>query len=174
MAKTTYSIPAVIGYTKDLTFRIAPVSKAIMSADADWLYDEELCLDNEAAQSLLMPFLEEFLKKPFETHDEINIMGFSRVRQLVQALRETASMLENHFDDPAMKTFKAYLPVDILLPPEDRDRAALAGKAGREELLRENIGVAVEFYDFIADHLSSIMKTYGQKGFRHIAITSPI
>ena len=37
-------------------------------------------------------------------------------------------MLDQHFDDPSMKTFKAYIPLDVILPPEERDESG--GSAG--------------------------------------------
>jgi len=174
MAKRHYSIPAEIGYTKELTFRLAPVSKTIMNADADWIYDDELCLDNDAANALLMPFLEEYLKRPFKARDEINIMGFSRVKELISALRETAAMLEQHYDDPAMRAFEQYIPLEVVLPPDERDLAATATRSERAKILKKNIGTVIEFYSLIADHLEDIIDRYGKKGFRHIAITSPV
>jgi len=169
-----YEIPHQIGYTKDLTFRIAPVNKAIMNADADWLYDDELCIDNTAATALLRPFLDEYLKKPFKAHDEINVMAFSRVKLLIEALRETSTMLLEHYDEPALKSFKNYLPLDVVLSPEERDKAALASRAEKERLLKDNIEVVTDFYRFVADHLTSVISDFGPRGFRHIAITSPV
>ena len=169
-----YEIPRRVGYTKELTFRIAPVSKAIMNADADWLYDDELCIDNAAATALLRPFLDEYLKKPFKAHDEINVMAFSRVRLLIDALTETSTMLLEHYDEPVLKSFKNYIPLDVVLPPEERDKAALASRAEKERLLKDNIDVVTNFYGFVADHLSAVIKDFGAKGFRHIAITSPV
>ena len=174
MAKSHYSIPAEIGFTKELTFRLAPVSKAIMNADADWVYDDELCLDTEAASVLLRPFIDEYLKKPFKARDEINIMGFARVRELISALRETSALLEQHFDDPAMKAFEQYIPLTIILPPEERMTAETASKADQRRILKKNIGTVTEFYSIVADHLDDVMDRYGKKGFRYIAITSPV
>ena len=77
-------------------------------------------------------------------------------------------------DEPALKSFKNYIPLDVVLPPEERDKAALASRAEKERLLKDNIHVVTNFYGFVADHLSAVIKDFGAKGFRHIAITSPV
>lgn len=169
---TAYRIPVRSGYTRDLTFRMAPVNKAIMNADADWITADELCLDNEAGRMLLLPFIEDVMKNPFAFGDEINILGFSAVKRLIRSLRETADLLETRYNDPALADFKRHIPVELLLPGEERTIAALSTPAEKTALLASHINVLTAFYRETADLLAALVRDYGARGFRHMAVTA--
>lgn len=172
MSQSNYEIPVQTHHAKSLTFRMAPVSKAIMNAEADWITDDELCVDDETGRTLLLPFISESLKKPFAFGDEINILAFSGLKVVIRSLRETVVMLTNHYDDPAMKTFIDHIPAELLVGEEKRDAVRRASAAKKAAIRRENIGVLADFYTNVANALTKIGKSYGTKGFRHLAITS--
>ncbi|MBQ0058771.1 MAG: hypothetical protein KBS83_02250 [Lachnospiraceae bacterium] len=173
MGTDTRNIPLSFSYNERLTFRIAPVNKKIMSADADWLLDEEMCMTPEVGISMLLPFIEPYMKHEFKFDEEINTMAFSSVKALIRDLTQTCDILEKQFNNPALTQFKDQLPLAVIAGDAAASIATSAGKAERNKLLKENLPVILRFYDDVIDQLKHYLKDFREDGFRHIAITTP-
>ena len=167
---SSYRIPIQIGYSEDLSFRIAPVTKAILNADADWQFTHELCLDAKAAEALILPFISQRLKKDFVAHDEINILSFAAARRVCRDLKITAAMIKDDYDNPALNDLKAQVTPDMILPEDKRGEAVSASPEKIEKLRRENFSSVVDFYNETADKMNMIMDSYSKKGYLHFAV----
>ena len=172
MKNENYEIPAEVGYTKDLTFRIVPVSKAIMTADADWLKNDELCLDAECAEAILLPFIEEYTSAPFRDGDEINTIRFVRAKRLSQDLRTTAAYLKKDPAAPALAELVSRIDPEMILPRREFSRLKKASEEERREAVYDHMDMVIEFYLLVSDYLLDMMEKYEPLGFRHFAVTS--
>ncbi len=167
-------IRASRGHVKNLRFWFAPVSEAILNADADWLEDEELSCDNLCMHELFMPFIRRFFKGTFRWRNEINLMKFKDVRKMTAEIRRISDLLESDYDHPDLTYYKKNYSIDLLVSREEYARTYLeASDAARQAAVREHVGVITAFYLTIADYLDEMTDRYKPLGFHAIAICAP-
>ena len=172
---SSYRIPVQIGYSDELSFRIAPVNRAIMNADADWPFSHELCLDGKAATALILPFISQHSKREPEAGEEINLISFTAARRICRDLKITAAMLKDDYDNPVLSDLKEQVTLDMLLPRKNSsEEEKEPSKEEIEKLRRDNFFVIVIFFNETANLLNSLIESFEKKGYQHFAVTFSI
>lgn len=167
----SFSLPVRTGNITEPSFRIAPVNRAILNADADWPLSHELCLDLKAATALILPFFEQVSGKPLLLHDEINTVSFQAARRLSRNLKITAAMLKDDYDNPALDDLKNEVTLGMLLPEEEAAKAAKLSPDEISDLRRRHFHVICRFYNDTADKLNHLMEDFSKKGCQRFAVT---
>ncbi|MDO4477981.1 MAG: hypothetical protein Q4B73_02935 [Lachnospiraceae bacterium] len=167
----TRKIPIHLGYTEKLRFRLAPINKDIMAANADYLTEAELCLDGRAAEALILPFIQQHLKKPFQDHDEINLMSFASAKRLCRDLKTTVTMLKEHFDDPNLNDLKNQVTLDMIVREDDLVEFEDASPAEIRAFIKANFSIVTDFYTRTIREIVTLINRYEAQGYRHFAIS---
>jgi len=174
MSEIPYKIPVQIGHSPTLRFRLAPVSKKIMSGDADWIDSKEFCVDNICGHEFLLPFVEQFLPDQFLFRNEINLMPFSNASRMSEEIRKTASLLKTDYSSPALAGIKKHFSLDLLVSGgEYNQKYLLLSGPQKAQAVRDRIGIVIDFYMQFAGWLDSVIAEYEPKDFHQLAITSP-
>lgn len=174
MSEESYHIRVRKGHQSRLRFWFAPVSREIMNADADWLEKEELSCDNICTHELFYPFIQKHFPGEFKWRNEINIMPFSNVREMVHEVRSVSRALENDYHNPRLIPYKKNFAIDLLVNAEEYDaKYSAASDSVKIAAVEEHKEVIIEFYKKICDYLDSMCTEYEPKGFLGIAICAP-
>ncbi len=174
MSDEHYHIRVRKGHHKRLRFWFAPVSPAIMNADADWLEDAELSCDNICTKELFFHFIKKHFPGEFQWKNEINLMPFANVLEMVDEVRKVSRLMEKNFNDPRLRRYKKNFAIDLLVNAEEFDANYLdAPDSVRMQAIEEHKDVIIEFYNRICDYLEETINTYKPKGFDAIAICAP-
>ncbi len=174
MPEESYHIRVRKGHQRRLRFWFAPISQAILDADADWLEDEELSCDNICTHELFYPFIEKHFPGEFKWRNEINIMPFSNVHDMVKEVRSVTESLEKDYRNPRLAPYKKNFAIDLLVNGEEYDeKYATASESEKMAAVESHKGVITEFYTKICDYLDEMCSTYEPKEFLGIAICAP-
>jgi len=174
MANSGYRIRMKRGHSRRLRFWFAPVSERIMNADADWLEDAELSVDSICCKELFFPFIEKYLPDKFLWHNELNLMPFGNVLDMVKEVRRVASMMKKNYNDPRLLPYKSHIALDLLMSSEEYEaRYSASPEAEKQRAIEEHIGVAIEFYERLCKWLEDTVRRYEPLGFNAIAIFAP-
>lgn len=174
MPEESYHIRVRKGHQRRLRFWFAPISQAILDADADWLEDEELSCDNICTHELFYPFIQKHFPGEFKWRNEINVMPFSNVHDMVKEVRFVAKALDQNYHDHRLAPYKKNFAIDLLVNAEEYDaKYATASEAEKNAAVEKHKGVIIEFYNKICDYLDEVCKKYEPKGFLGIAICAP-
>lgn len=172
--RRSYHIPIQIGHSARLRFRIAPVNKAIMNGDADWLNEEELCADNISSRELLFPFIDQYFPGKFLFKNELNLMPFSNAHQMAASLENTAYLLQTDYKNPKLDPLRSHFALDLLISSEEYEASyVLASTVEKEAAVSANIGVVIDYYRRIARFLNDEIKKYEPLDYHSFAISSP-
>ncbi len=174
MSEDTFHIPIRKGHHKKLRFWFAPISQAIMDADADWLENEELSCDNICTRELFYPFIEKFFPGEFKWRNEINIMPFDRIHGMIEEVRKVVKTLTKDYYDPTLLPYKQGFAIDLLVSPEEYDEKYVdAPDSITRTAIEDHKSVIIDFYTGIADYLDEICDRYEPEGFLGVAICAP-
>ena len=174
MAEEQYQIRMRNGYHKKLRFHFAPVSPAIMNADADWLYDGELAVSYLHTRKLVYPFIKKYYPGEFHWNDELNPMPFENAQKMAKQLRKVARLLEDDYLNPRLKSYRKLFSIDLLVSKEEYDeKYDDAPSYVKEQAVQEHIGVATQFYRKLASWILTTIEVYEPEGCDAIAIWAP-
>ena len=175
MENEEYQIPMQVGHSRRLRFRLAPVSKKIMNADADWLDDAELCIDNITAHELLLPYIEMFFTDAFQFHNELNLMPFSAAGRMADEIRADVMKMKKDFDDPSLDRIRPHIALDLIVPPEVySSNYVLASAFEKNEAVRKHLKTVTDFYGKVTDWIDQSIKKYEPLDFHDFAVTAPV
>ncbi len=174
MSEEHYHIRVKRGHQRRLRFWFAPVSPAIMNADADWLDDAELSCDNICTKELFYPFIEKHFPKEFKWRNELNLMPFANVLDMTTEVRKVCAAMKKNYHNPKLARYKKNFAIDLLVNAEEYEIHYLdASESEREAAIEEHKDVIIEFYTKICDYLEETVKEYKPQGFDAIAIYAP-
>ncbi len=174
MAQNGYRIRMKRGHSRRLRFWFAPVSEKIMNADADWLEEAELSVDNICCRELFFPFIVKYLPGEFKWRNELNLMPFGNVRDMTKEVRKVAAMMKKNFNDPKLAPYKTGITLDLLMSAEEYEsRYSGASEAEKQRAIKQYSGVVVEFYERLCRWLDNTVDRYEPMGFNAIAIFAP-
>lgn len=174
MADEQFQIRIKKGYSKKLRFHFAPVSDAIMKADADWLTEAEISCSFIHTRKLVYPFIKKYFPGKFVFEDELNLMPFEDAERMARQLRKVARLLEKDYMNPRLASYKKLFSIELLVSPDEyEERYEDASSFVREQGIRENISVVTTFYRRLSSWILETIEEYGPKGCNAIAIWAP-
>lgn len=165
-------IPIVEGHDSSSYFWIMPV-KAI-SKPQEWdihveeYRQEQISIEEDDVGSMLYYFLKQVydpsLQEPFrdmrlygldfEWNLEYNVFTYDSIRKMLSVIREHIQLLQTDYDNPKLDELK-----DGFYPSQfDSEYYYYRECPSKEETIRKNIYVALDFYERFCNRMESMMK----------------
>ncbi|MBQ6386812.1 MAG: hypothetical protein IJJ38_11680 [Lachnospiraceae bacterium] len=174
MADVHYRIRMKNGHSRKLRFWFAPVSPAIMNADADWEEEAELSVSYPHARRMVYPLIRKYYPGEFLWENELNLMPFENAARLASYMKKLAKLLRRNYNDPRLAPYRKLFRIELLVSPSEYEETyAEAPEYVREKGIEENIDTAVDFYLRLAAWIEQTIREYEPKGFDAIAISAP-
>lgn len=168
----TQQIPIVEGHDCSSYFWIMPV-KAI-SKQEEWnarveeYRPEEISIEECDVDGMLYYFLDQVydpsLQEPFrdmrlygldfEWNLEYNVFTYESIRKMLSLIREYTQLLQTDYDSPKLDALK-----ECFYPgPFDSEYYYYRERPSREEVIRKNVFVAIDFYERFCNRMERMMK----------------
>jgi hypothetical protein len=132
---------------------------------------EEISLEENNVFEFLYYFLEKYFDsqmqvtgieenkmREFEWNLEHNIYTYATVRKIIEEIRLTANMLRNDFDNPALAELKARFHLYTLTENDSIDNVSGKNDRNRDEIIRDNIGLVLDFYERFCRRMELMME----------------
>lgn len=168
-------IPIVEGHDGSSYFWIMPVRHVEVSDD-NWYgieecREQEISIEEDDIGEFLYFFLEKYFDPDypygqvrdrycgsgFEWNLEYNIYTYETIRKMLDEIELCARLLETDFDNPALTDFKKGFHSVTFDPDENRFQKRLTDEE-EEHLIRDNIGIALDFYDRFVRRMRKMMQ----------------
>lgn len=168
-------IPIVEGHDGSSYFWIMPVRHVEVSDD-NWYgieecREQEISIEEDDIGEFLYFFLEKYFDPDypygqvrdrycgsgFEWNLEYNIYTYETIRKMLDEIELCARLLETDFDNPALTDFKKGFHSVTFDPDENRYQKRLTDEE-EEHLIRDNIGIALDFYDRFVRRMRKMMQ----------------
>ncbi|MDO4804448.1 MAG: hypothetical protein Q4A32_06495 [Lachnospiraceae bacterium] len=175
MADSEFKIRVKRGHLSKLRFWFDPMSQEILDGDADLIYPDELSCDKLYARDFVFPFIERFFPGEFKFRNELNLMPFENVRELVAEMRACIDLLDSgDFDNPRLNPVRDAFTLDSLVPGDEYDDKYFdLSSIEKHKIMLEHLDVVSTFYTTICDYLDEMIEKYEPQGFEYIAISTP-
>ena len=181
-------IPIVEGHDGSSYFWIMPVRHVEVSDD-NWYgieecREQEISIEEDDIGEFLYFFLEKYFDPDypygqvrdrycgsgFEWNLEYNIYTYETIRKMLDEIELCARLLETDFDNPALTDFKKGFHSVTFDPDENRFQKRLTDEE-EEHLIRDNIGIALDFYDRFVRRMRKMMQ--GADDYELISFMGP-
>lgn len=168
-------IPIVEGHDSSSYFWIMPVRHAEISDD-NWhgieeCREQEISIEEDDVGEFLYFFLEKYFDPDypygqvrdrycgsgFEWNLEYNIYTYETIGKMLDDIERCAGLLKTDFDNPALTALKEGFHPYTFDPDENRYRKKLTDQE-KEQLIRDNIGLALDFYERFVWRMRKMMK----------------
>lgn len=102
-------------------------------------------------------FKENEIRK-FEWYLEHNIYTYDSVKKIIAEIRSTANMFRSDFDNPELSEIKERFNLYTFIDEDSIDNVCELSDQQRNEVIRENIGVALDFYERFCRRMELMME----------------
>lgn len=167
-------IPIVEGHEGSSYFWIMPVRHVEVSDD-NWYgieecREQEISIEEDDVGEFLYFFLDKYFDHSypygkardrycgsgFEWNLEYNIYTYETIREMLDEIELCAGLLETDFDNPALTDLKNGFHPYTFDPDENRYQKKLTDE--EEYLIRDNIGIALDFYERFVRRMRKMMQ----------------
>lgn len=184
-AKPRQQIVIVEGHDSSSYFWIMPVKS--ISKKQEWevkveeYRPEEISIEEDDVGSMLYYFLDQFFDAnlqeqfrdtrlyglDFEWNLEYNVFTYDSIRKMIAKIREYTKILSLDYDNPVLDELKEkFYPSQF-----DSEYYYYRNPPKKEDVIRENIYVAIEFYERFCNRMESMMDNAPQ--FNLISFIGP-
>jgi hypothetical protein len=132
---------------------------------------EEISIDEDDVSEFLYYFLEKHFdsqiqvtgrkkneKRSFEWNLEHNIYTYESVTKIIAEIRATANLFIDDFDNQALSKIKERFSLSTIICEDFTCNASGEFDQHRDEIIRENIGIVIDFYERFCRRMELMME----------------